>query len=106
MTADSAARLAATRLSEQGALGASTTRASTANRLGEMADVLRAMGRQLLALAELFAEPIEPAPGQALGSDDELSPALEARLDAAASRHRRRAKQPHGKQQTRRRSAQ
>lgn len=92
MTAHSAARLAATRLSEQGVLGASTTRASAPDSAAHVADALRAMASQLQSLADSLAEASEPAAGQSLGADDSLTPAQEARLEAAVSRHRRRAK--------------
>lgn len=105
MTADVAARHAATGPSQLGNPGAVRARASPLDRMGEMADVLRCLGRQLLSLAELFTEPSEPAAGQALGSDDELTPALEARLEAAVVRHRLRTKQPHPGRQARQRSA-
>ena len=81
-------------------------RASAPQSAGDVVDALRAIALQLQSFADLLAEPSEPAAGQALGSDDALTPAQEARLDAAVSRYRRRAKQPHPKPQTRRRSAQ
>lgn len=81
-------------------------RASAPKCAGDVADVLRVIVLQLQSCADFLAGVSEPATGQALGSDDELTPAQEARLDAAVSRHRRRANQPHPKPQTRRRSAQ
>lgn len=85
---------------------ATMPRTSAPQCAGDVADALRAIALQLQSFADLLAEPSEPAAGQSLGSDDALTPAQEARLEAAVSRHRRRAKQPHPKPQTRRRSAQ
>ena len=85
---------------------ASMPRTSTPQSVGDVADALRAVALQLQSLADSLADPRERAARQALGSDDALTPAQEARLEAAVSRHRRRAKQPHPKPQTRRRSAQ
>lgn len=84
---------------------ASMPRTSTPQSVGDVADALRAVALQLQSLADFLAGVSEPAAGQALGSDDALTPAQEARLEAAVSRHQRRAKQPHPKPQTRRRSA-
>lgn len=72
--------------------GASMPRTSAPQRVGDVADALRAMASQLQSLADSLAEPSEPAAGQSLGADDALTPAQEARLEAAVVRHRRRAK--------------
>lgn len=69
-------------------------RASAPECAGDVAAALRAVALQLQSIADRLAEATEPAAGQALGSDDALTPAQEARLEAAVSRHRRRAKQP------------
>ena len=67
-------------------------RTSAPQSVGDVVDALRAIALQLQAFADdLLAADHETA-GQALGADDELTPALEARLEAAAVRHRRRAK--------------
>ena len=69
-------------------------RASPSERVDDIADALRAVALQLQSLADLLAEPSEPAAGRSLGLDDELTPAQKARLEDALARHRRRAKQP------------
>ena len=80
-------------------------RTSAPDRAAGLAESLRTIALQLQSFADdLLAVDHETA-GQALGSDDALTPAQEARLEAAVSRHQRRAKQPHSKPQTRRRSA-
>lgn len=67
-------------------------RASVPDRGSHVADALRAIALQLQAFADdLLAADHETA-GQSLGADDALTPAQEARLEAAVVRHRRRAK--------------
>lgn len=73
--------------------GATMLRASAPDRTAGLAKSLRAVALQLQSFADLLAEPSEPAAGQSLGSDDELTPDESVRVDAAVARFRERSKQ-------------
>jgi len=86
--------------------GPTMPRASAPQCAANVADALRAVAVKLQSIADLLDEPSEPAAGQSLGADDELTPAQTARLEAAVVRHRRRAEQAYQTPPTRPRSAQ
>lgn len=78
-------------------------RTSAPDRAAGLAESLRTIALQLQSFADdLLAVDHETA-GQALGSDDALTPAQEARLEDALIRHRRRAKQAKPEPKQRRR---
>lgn len=106
MMAHSAVRLTESGQSQRHDLGAAMSSARTSARTDDIADALRAVAVKLQSIADLLDEPSEPAAGQSLGADDELTPAQTARLEAAVVRHRRRAKQAYQTPPTRPRSAQ
>lgn len=53
-----------------------------------MRETLRVVIAELQAVHDSLREPSDPAPGQALGSDDELTPEDVARVEALVARNR------------------